>query len=121
MTPEEKIAEAARKIFLKYGFHASTLIAIADLAQVSKAAIHYYFRSKDKLYSVVLKNLFSGDLSPTNPDLEVLHFLSVEMRTNKDMLINCVKNSGIDEPDRFIKNILSSCNTSRLSDLFLDD
>ena len=76
MTSEDKITLAAGMIFLKYGYHATTLAAIADLAHVSKAAIHYYFRSKDKLYSVVLKNLFSVNLNLKNPNLRSLYFLT---------------------------------------------
>ncbi|MBN1462903.1 MAG: TetR/AcrR family transcriptional regulator [Paludibacteraceae bacterium] len=50
LTTENKIIHAAKSVFLFYGYHGATLQQVADLAGVHKSAIHYYFRSKERLY-----------------------------------------------------------------------
>ena len=47
---EDKIFAAAEKIFLRDGYAGSRMQDIADLAGINKALLHYYFRSKDKLF-----------------------------------------------------------------------
>lgn len=47
---EDIILKAAQNIFILYGYHGTRLHQIADLAGIHKSAVHYYFRSKDKLY-----------------------------------------------------------------------
>ncbi len=56
---EEKILEAAEKVFLKHGYDGSRMQAIADLAGINKAMLHYYFRSKDLLFERIFKEKFS--------------------------------------------------------------
>lgn len=59
---EEKIKDAARKIFTKKGFLATTIRDIATEADINVASVNYYFRSKEKLFAVIMdetiKNLF---------------------------------------------------------------
>lgn len=50
---EEKIRAAARKVFLAQGYAGARMQAIADEAGLNKALLHYYFRSKEKLYREV--------------------------------------------------------------------
>ena len=54
---EDKILQAANIVFLLYGYHGATLQQIATEALVNKAAIHYYFRSKELLYFKVVENV----------------------------------------------------------------
>lgn len=49
-TTEEKILAAARKVFLNKGMDGARMQDIADEAGINKALLHYYFRSKDKLF-----------------------------------------------------------------------
>lgn len=60
---EEKILEAAGKIFLLRGLDGARMQEIADEAGINKALLHYYFRSKDNLYKVVVKRIV-GDFFP---------------------------------------------------------
>ena len=53
---EEKIIEAATKIFLEKGKDGARMQEIADRAGINKALLHYYFRSKEKLYQEVFSN-----------------------------------------------------------------
>lgn len=50
---EEKILTAARKVFLIRGMDGARMQDIADEAGINKALLHYYFRSKDKLFEQI--------------------------------------------------------------------
>jgi AcrR family transcriptional regulator len=50
---EELIIEAAKKIFVKRGLAGARMQDIADEAGINKAMLHYYYRSKDKLFEIV--------------------------------------------------------------------
>jgi len=53
---EEKILEVARKQFVSKGYAATRTQDIADEAGINKAMLHYYFRTKEKLYEEIVKN-----------------------------------------------------------------
>jgi TetR/AcrR family transcriptional regulator len=53
LTTEEKILDAAKKIFLAKGLDGARMQDIADEAGINKAMLHYYFRSKDKLFEQI--------------------------------------------------------------------
>jgi len=50
---EEKILSAARKVFLSKGLAGARMQDIADEAGINKALLHYYFRSKEKLFEMI--------------------------------------------------------------------
>jgi TetR/AcrR family transcriptional regulator len=50
---EEKILDAAKQIFMEKGLDGARMQDIADKAGINKALLHYYFRSKDKLFDVI--------------------------------------------------------------------
>lgn len=52
-TTEERILAAAKKIFIKKGLAGARMQDIADEAGINKALLHYYFRSKEKLFDVI--------------------------------------------------------------------
>ena len=56
---EDKIFCAAYYTFLLFGYHATKIQLIATNAGVNKAAIHYYFRSKENLYTKIVEIKFS--------------------------------------------------------------
>ncbi|MDR2406976.1 MAG: TetR family transcriptional regulator [Bacteroidales bacterium] len=47
---EFQILEAAEKLFLEQGFAKTTTGQIANLAACNQALVHYYYRTKDKLF-----------------------------------------------------------------------
>lgn len=49
-----KIFEAAKEVFIHKGFDGARMQEIADKAGISKALLHYYFRSKENLFLQVL-------------------------------------------------------------------
>lgn len=56
---EEKILEAARKVFHLKGFDGARMQEIADEAGINKALLHYYYRSKENLFDAVFKEAFN--------------------------------------------------------------
>lgn len=51
---EEKIKEAARKVFTRKGYAATRTRDIAEEAGINLALLNYYFRSKEKLFGQVM-------------------------------------------------------------------
>ncbi|HET6527532.1 MAG TPA: TetR/AcrR family transcriptional regulator [Balneolaceae bacterium] len=52
---EEQILEAAQQVFQQKGFAGARMQEIADEAGINKSMLHYYFRSKDKLFQKVFQ------------------------------------------------------------------
>lgn len=57
---EEKIKEAARKVFQKKGYVATRTRDIAEEADVNLALLNYYFRSKEKLFDIIMTEILIG-------------------------------------------------------------
>ena len=55
---EYKIVEAAKTVFVRKGMDGARMQEIADEAGINKALLHYYFRSKDRLFEKVFDMLF---------------------------------------------------------------
>ncbi len=55
MAAEERILEAATKIFREKGREGARMQEIANAAGINKALLHYYFRSKDQLFERVFQ------------------------------------------------------------------
>jgi TetR/AcrR family transcriptional regulator len=56
---EEKILTAAQSVFIKKGMDGSRMQEIADEAGINKALLHYYFRSKQKLFEAIFSTVFN--------------------------------------------------------------
>ena len=75
---EQAILEAAEQEFLDKGFEATKTTQIASLAGVTHAMLHYYYRTKEKLFDMVFEkkvcllkaSLFMGFDNPDIPFLE---------------------------------------------------
>lgn len=57
---ETKIKEAARVVFHKKGFAATRTRDIAEEAGMNLALLNYYFRSKSKLFEIIMLETVSG-------------------------------------------------------------
>ena len=70
---EEKILDAARSVFMQRGFFGARMQDIADQAGINKAMLHYYFRSKDKMFESIfteaMDKFFGEVLIILNKDL----------------------------------------------------
>jgi TetR/AcrR family transcriptional regulator len=57
---ENKILEAARNVFVRKGMSGARMQEIADEAGINKALLHYYYRSKEKLFLAIFENILVG-------------------------------------------------------------
>ncbi|MBN2663443.1 MAG: TetR/AcrR family transcriptional regulator [Bacteroidales bacterium] len=62
---EAKILEAANKVFVEKGLDGARMQEIADEAKINKSLLHYYYRSKDKLFSEVFQKVIKTFLPDT--------------------------------------------------------
>ncbi|MFN1215745.1 TetR/AcrR family transcriptional regulator [Chryseobacterium kwangjuense] len=111
---EEKIKEAARIVFYRKGFAATRTRDIAEEAEINLALLNYYFRSKQKLFEIIMIETLSGfvrnmitvlndektnlddkvseiatryiDLITKEPEIPT--FIVSEIRSNPDLLLN---------------------------------
>lgn len=58
------ILDAALQLFSRFGVHGTSLDQVANMADVSKTNLLYYFSSKDELYLSVLRQLLDVWLRP---------------------------------------------------------
>ncbi len=64
LSTEEKIKEAAKKIFLEKGFGNTTTRDIAESADTNIALVNYYFRSKERLFQEIFRECFIETFMP---------------------------------------------------------
>jgi len=140
-TTEEKIYEAARRIFILKGMEGARMQEIADEAGMNKALLHYYFRSKENLFKAVFKDTFSKffikvkdtlssevsakeklnvfidnyiDLIQANP--YVPQFIISEINRDPKVLKSLMFDSGI-EPQQILELLLNEVHSGNLSKL----
>ncbi len=63
---EERIINAAREVFLRKGMDGARMQEIADEAGINKSLLHYYFRSKGKLFDRVFTETFKSIIELVN-------------------------------------------------------
>ena len=59
LNTEQKILNAAKDVFQKKGMTGARMQEIADQAGINKALLHYYYRSKEKLFQKVFEKAFA--------------------------------------------------------------
>jgi len=70
---EEIILAAAKKVFMQKGKAGARMQKIAEEAGINKSLLHYYFRSKDKLFETVFRDTFK-DFMP-----KIAEFMSSDL------------------------------------------
>ena len=77
LSTEEKFKEAARIVFTKKGYAGTKTRDIAEEAGLNLALLNYYFRSKEKLFEIIMlekvQQLFSFIAPITNDQSKSLH------------------------------------------------
>lgn len=119
---EQRIVEAAKEVFILKGYDGARMQEIADAATINKALLHYYFRSKDKLFKRVFHEVFSGAFSSIAEVLESVNtieelvesfvtyyitmlkskpylpnFILHELNRNPSMVVDLMKSSGMNK------------------------
>nr|MCU0409437.1 TetR/AcrR family transcriptional regulator [Bacteroidales bacterium] len=67
---EEKIFEAATDVFLEKGMDGARMQDIASHAGINKALLHYYYRTKEQLFSRVFEMIAGRMLAKFSPVFE---------------------------------------------------
>lgn len=84
-TTEQKIIEAAQRIFTQKGFAATRTRDIAEESGINLALINYYFGSKQKLFKIIVEQKFMelfGILEPILSDDNINIENKVKLITN---------------------------------------
>lgn len=88
---EQAILEAAEKLFLEKGFALTSTTEIARVAGCNQALVHYYFRTKEKLFnSVFEKNsrmIATGLFQADKPGATFEEKLKLKIEAHFDMLL----------------------------------
>ncbi len=108
---EQRIYEAARRVFLKKGLIGARMQEIADEAGINKALLHYYFRKKEKLFegifNEVIERLSTGLQKILEIEMSVLDKLKEFVDIYVDVLLEnrylplFVLNEMNHHPDKF--------------------
>jgi len=113
---EKKIKMTARKLFTSKGYAAVTTRDIAIEAGINQALLHYYFRSKENLFEIImLENLslfIAGVASILNNEqttleqkIEDLIATYIDKLSNEPDLPLFIVNQIKSNPDQFIKKL----------------
>ncbi|SKB93025.1 TetR/AcrR family transcriptional regulator [Dyadobacter psychrophilus] len=112
---EDKIKDAARRVFLKKGFDGTTSRDIAREADMNIALTNYYFRSKEKLFLEIFRDVlemyFNSTIEILNKKIDVKAKISEMidndfkmMKEEPDMVI-FIMNEIHKEPDRLFADM----------------
>jgi AcrR family transcriptional regulator len=114
---ESVILEAARQVFSEKGLSGARMQEIADRAGINKALLHYYFRSKEKLFERIFVEAFSEFW----PGIETEMLGGAELETVLKLFINTYIDLLIEKPflPIFILNELHH-NPDRVEQLLRD-
>jgi len=116
MGTEQRIFEAAREEFIQKGLEGAKMQEIADRAGINKALLHYYFRTKDKLFEAVTKQVIGRVFPMLRKTLESDLPLEEKLDNMIDLYIDTVSRNTFvplfvitemnKRPDHFFANIL---------------
>ena len=90
---EERIFEAALHVFARKGKDGARMQEIADAAGINKAMLHYYFRSKDKLYEAVFAFVFRRFMDTLGAPIRDTATFEETLHTFIDGYIDTVKDN----------------------------
>lgn len=91
MSTEERILTAAEKEFMQKGYAGARTTTIAEAAGVTHAMLHYYFRTKDKLFEKIIdqKILLLRDIileSVGVPEMDLFEKIRSVIRSHLDFI-----------------------------------
>ena len=88
MDTEEKIIEAAEAVFIKKGLDGARMQEIADEAKINKALLHYYFRTKEKLFNAIITRI----ITLAFPKIANALFSNIPMKEKVELIIDVYLN-----------------------------
>ncbi len=116
ISTEEKIRAAARKVFLQKGYAATRTRDIAEEAGINLALLNYYFRSKEKLFELVMAEkmqklfgviamILNDNENPLEAKIELLVNNYIDMLLENQDLPIFVLSEIRSHPERFPANL----------------
>ncbi len=93
---EEKIKIAARSVFHKKGYAATRTRDIAEEAGINLALLNYYFRSKEKLFDIIMTETMQGFLTSV---MFILNDEKTSFEKKIDIIVVNYIDLLIEEPD----------------------
>ncbi|MCW9707738.1 TetR/AcrR family transcriptional regulator [Fodinibius salsisoli] len=139
---EEQIFEAASRVFQQKGYAGARMQEIADEAEINKSMLHYYFRSKDKLFQKVyqrevsrffpvifsvlgaeasfdekIEQLIDTYYSFLDDNPRIAQFIIYEMNQNPDRFRKFIKEKDIHPPKAFEKQIKEEVQAGRMDEV----
>jgi len=113
---EEKIFDAAYREFVEKGYEGARMQAIADRVGINKALLHYYYRTKDKLFDAVvpriitqlpigINNILEKDY-PFEQKIEEIVHLYIGFLKKNPLIVRFVLRELLNGPDRLAKIFL---------------
>ncbi|MCW5924627.1 MAG: TetR/AcrR family transcriptional regulator [Saprospiraceae bacterium] len=115
---EQKIFDAAHEVFTQKGMDGATMQEIADHAGINKALLHYYYRTKEKLYESVARAIIGRAIPAIRQIIESELPLEEKIRRFIDAYISIISRNPFiplfiisevnKHPERFINSILPS-------------
>ena len=88
---QQRIFEAALKVFSSKGHDGARMQEIADLAGINRALLHYYFRTKRQLYEDVFAHLFEQYVRSFRTTMDPERPFAESLRTWIDNYIDYVR------------------------------
>ncbi|GJM33388.1 MAG: hypothetical protein DHS20C18_23890 [Saprospiraceae bacterium] len=114
---EQIIKEAAKKIFVRKGFAGARMQEIAEEAGINKALLHYYYRSKEKLFEGIFSEIFDHMIGQLKQSVTTDKPLIQKIEDFVDRYISTIEqnpyiplfivNEIAQNPDRFVEKIKS--------------
>jgi AcrR family transcriptional regulator len=62
MTPQDRILDAALRVFRRHGFRRASIEQAAEAAGLTRQALYHHFQSKEALFRAVIEQLYRGAL-----------------------------------------------------------
>jgi AcrR family transcriptional regulator len=138
---ENQILEAAKKVFLEKGMAGARMQEIADAAGINKSLLHYYYRSKDKLFLAVfrfavlqflpgIQEMITSDIHFEEKIRRFVHryidillenpfvpmFIIQEIQRDPDRLFNAFVDAGI-KPDEILRQFKKAVDDDEIRDI----
>lgn len=95
-TTEDKIKEAARRVFIRKGYAATRTRDIAEESGFNLSLINYYFRSKEKLFDIIIKEHFQSFIQGV---MSIVNNRETSIRQKVQLIINNYIDMLIKNPD----------------------
>jgi TetR/AcrR family transcriptional regulator len=115
---EDIIVNAAKTVFISKGLDGARMQEIADEAGINKALLHYYFRTKNKLFekvfSIVFKDVFIVLEGAVTDNMDFERFLEefirqyISLLKSKPFIPQFVIHELNRKPERIVENMQNS-------------